>query len=1062
MAIDVTVERSFVNPDYWGGDNSLVYAFKGAGTGGSQMSWVGNTPNAVGTYGGLTSIVAQENLTFDGDDLFVGPLTSPKISTPVHSIVIGDIVVGDYGGIELVGNRNSTGQRVGSFTVHNEASAHADKLVFDMFVTRDGSNNAADVTIQLADTSAVMIDAYYIGRNVHKWYTDDTQRLQLGLTEFVPFSTGTFHLGAVTSQWGDIWGTDLKIANDADVIGVLTVDTINEHTATAGITIDGVLIKDDNVGSSTNFFTDAFLARIVMGNVSTQIAVDVSDNMEFIDLVTGTKTLAELAQDTIYSHPNHTGHVTSSGDGAQTLVVAAIQGQTALTTGLIGTDELLVNDGGVIKRMDVAVMNTYFNANLSFNNYTHPNHTGQITSVADGAQTLHVSAITGQTAIASGLQDLDELVMYDASAGILKRADLSVFNTYFSGEYWTKSGTNLSPSTSNDDILLRNSNERLLFGDGDTGIYENADDELHIMVGASTTRLSMYATAIYSHVTFSPIGNKTLNLGGSSLFWDNAYVDRLYVDVVGTYIDVSGTDMTFTSVAAGTVTLASLAAGGAPAYGISNQIPHMNTGGTDFDYDTGLTYDGTALIVADDIKMGATKKFYLDGGGDTYLYESVADGAHIVVGGGLLTTWQPGGVTFYQDIIPNDNKTVDLGNSTDPRFWNNVYVDRLYIDDVNTYIDISAGDMTFTDINSGTKTLAQLFATSGTVTSVSAGNGMNFTTITGAGSVTMGTPGTLTKTSTSAVTTTSHTHAITGLITMTNGSNNRVITAVDANTVNGEANLEFNGTALMVGTLTTPKAGGTYTLTIGATAAGNTGYLELVGNQTTDATVGGITFHNDAATFASNDVICRIAGYRDADNDAGKLIFHTSDDAGVLLQSYTGKHDSHAWWIEGASELTLTGSALYPTTSATGLTLGQAGNVWNEIYVQVTSGAQSYKVVFNTSTSQFTYEADSSDLRLKKNIQPIEKNVLSRLTQLQGYTFNFNTLGKKITGQDPALKRAGLIAQEVIKVFPETVQRIGDTDYLNIRYDNFVSILVEAIKEQQTEIDLIKSHLNLN
>ena len=51
----------------------------------------------------------------------------------------------------------------------------------------------------------------------------------------------------------------------------------------------------------------------------------------------------------------------------------------------------------------------------------------------------------------------------------------------------------------------------------------------------------------------------------------------------------------------------------------------------------------------------------------------------------------------------------------------------------------------------------------GTVTSVTAGNGMNFTTITSSGAVTLGTPGTLTASTTNAVTTTSHTHEITGM-----------------------------------------------------------------------------------------------------------------------------------------------------------------------------------------------------------------------------------------------------------------------------------------------------------
>ena len=50
----------------------------------------------------------------------------------------------------------------------------------------------------------------------------------------------------------------------------------------------------------------------------------------------------------------------------------------------------------------------------------------------------------------------------------------------------------------------------------------------------------------------------------------------------------------------------------------------------------------------------------------------------------------------------------------------------------------------------------------GTVTSVASGNGMNFTTITGTGTVTMGTPSAITSSSTNSTTATSHTHSITG------------------------------------------------------------------------------------------------------------------------------------------------------------------------------------------------------------------------------------------------------------------------------------------------------------
>ncbi len=71
-----------------------------------------------------------------------------------------------------------------------------------------------------------------------------------------------------------------------------------------------------------------------------------------------------------YTHPNHTGHVTSTGDGATVLTVSAITGQTALTSGLVSTDEFVISDDGVIKRMDVSVLETYMQNNLTFTTNT--------------------------------------------------------------------------------------------------------------------------------------------------------------------------------------------------------------------------------------------------------------------------------------------------------------------------------------------------------------------------------------------------------------------------------------------------------------------------------------------------------------------------------------------------------------------------------------------------------------------------------------------------------------------------------------------------------------------
>ena len=47
-----------------------------------------------------------------------------------------------------------------------------------------------------------------------------------------------------------------------------------------------------------------------------------------------------------------------------------ISGQTALTSGLASTDELAVSDAGTLKRMDVSVLQTYMQNNLTFTSNT--------------------------------------------------------------------------------------------------------------------------------------------------------------------------------------------------------------------------------------------------------------------------------------------------------------------------------------------------------------------------------------------------------------------------------------------------------------------------------------------------------------------------------------------------------------------------------------------------------------------------------------------------------------------------------------------------------------------
>lgn len=90
----------------------------------------------------------------------------------------------------------------------------------------------------------------------------------------------------------------------------------------------------------------------------------------------------------------------------------------------------------------------------------------------------------------------------------------------------------------------------------------------------------------------------------------------------------------------------------------------------------------------------------------------------------------------------------------------------------------------------------------------------------------------------------------------------------------------------------------------------------------------------------------------------------------------------------------------------------------------------------------------SSDKRYKNNIQPIT-NALAKVRTLNGVTWEWNDDVSDVTKAAP---KTGLIAQEVQLVLPEVVKEKED-GYLGLDYAKMMGLMVEAIKEQQIQID---------
>jgi photosystem II stability/assembly factor-like uncharacterized protein len=97
----------------------------------------------------------------------------------------------------------------------------------------------------------------------------------------------------------------------------------------------------------------------------------------------------------------------------------------------------------------------------------------------------------------------------------------------------------------------------------------------------------------------------------------------------------------------------------------------------------------------------------------------------------------------------------------------------------------------------------------------------------------------------------------------------------------------------------------------------------------------------------------------------------------------------------------------------------------------------------------------TSDIRFKENVTPIS-DALFKVRQIRGVEFDWipNEEFHGFEGHD-----VGVIAQEVEKVLPEVVTT-RDSGYKALKYERFTPLLIEAIKEQQKQIDDLKVQLN--
>jgi hypothetical protein len=270
-------------------------------------------------------------------------------------------------------------------------------------------------------------------------------------------------------------------------------------------------------------------------------------------------------------------------------------------------------------------------------------------------------------------------------------------------------------------------------------------------------------------------------------------------------------------------------------------------------------------------------------------------------------------------------------------------------------------------------------------------------------------------------------------------------------------------------TLATAAAAGSTTITFPAT----TGNVVTTGDSGTvtstmiaDGTIVNADINASAAIAVSKLAASTISGITLGNNLATLTI-----GTGLSGTSYNGSSAVTIANTGVTSAVAGTGVSVSGATGAVTFSIGQAvatsSNVqFNSLGVGTAGSGTAGQI---RATNEIT--AYYSDKRLKENIKPIE-NALAKTLSLHGVTYNANDVAASF-GYTNKETQVGLLAQDVKAVLPEVVvpapfditvkdgkevSKSGE-DYMTVKYEKIVALLVEAIKELNDKVESLEAQL---
>jgi hypothetical protein len=267
-------------------------------------------------------------------------------------------------------------------------------------------------------------------------------------------------------------------------------------------------------------------------------------------------------------------------------------------------------------------------------------------------------------------------------------------------------------------------------------------------------------------------------------------------------------------------------------------------------------------------------------------------------------------------------------------------------------------------------------------------------------------------------------------------------------------NAAFTGTGSGVyGTTSSASGYGVYgdnTVGAGVGVYGN-GAIGVLGNTTTNFQPGVFGVSNNYTGYG-------VYGNNSAGSGNAIAVYGVTWSGGYGF--YTGQNA----YIGGSEYIgDKLGVGIAPTTALQVKGTAAIGQNTNGTAVIDAYSGYAFFGVNNTTTTRIAIDAwgtasapaftPTSDMRLKKNITPLDENYgLNIISQLNPVSFNW-----KDKVLDPRMQ-LGFVAQDVQKLLP-TLVNTGPEGMLTLNYNGLIAPMVKSIQEQQKEIDNLKQQI---